>query len=332
LPLIYFILTTSDIAVKIKKPVLKVTRKELYRVIMPKILHFKNVLIFFMSIVFLVASGCKGLQKPGEFVESLRNPTSFPEIFLPEIKNIDEIVNEKALAEDENIMIIPIGKDKSSSIYLFQIRENAEMDAHYHKSHDVIMYIKKGSGILELDGSRYSVKEGMMVVIPRLSVHKFTNTGEETNIVASIFSPPFDGNDIKELRESAGIKKKKKTIYDKAMKKSRKEMKKEDEGDKKWLGLWGKDEEKVEPGKEEEGQSGDMIEEEQKILVLTEEGEQKIREARKKVKKEEKVVIDRIVLDEKLKVLQKLKDEGLISQEEFEAKRTEVISESGLKN
>ena len=75
-----------------------------------------------------------------------------------------------------------------------------------------------------------------------------------------------------------------------------------------------------------------MIEEEQKILVLTEEGKQKIREARKKVKKEEKAVIDRIVLDEKLKVLQKLKDEGLISQEEFEAKRTEVINESGLKD
>jgi len=299
---------------------------------MPKILLFKNILIFYISIIFLVASGCTGMQKPGEFVESLRNPTSFPEIFLPEIKNIDEIVNEKALAEDENVMIIPIGKDKSSSIYLFQIRENAEMDAHYHKSHDVIMYIKKGNGILELNETRHSVKEGMMVVIPRLSVHRYVNTGEVTSIVVSIFSPPFDGKDVKEFRVSAGIKKKEKNIYDKAMKKSRKEMKKEDGGDKKWLGLWGKDEEKVEPGKEEEGQSGDVIEEEQKILVLTEEGMQKVRAARQKVKKEEKAVIDRIVLDEKLKVLQKLKDEGLISQEEFEAKKAEVISESGLKD
>ena len=75
-----------------------------------------------------------------------------------------------------------------------------------------------------------------------------------------------------------------------------------------------------------------MIEEEQKILVLTEEGKQKIRDARKKVKKEEKAVIDRIVLDEKLKVLQRLKDEGLISPEEFEDKKAEVISESGLKD
>jgi quercetin dioxygenase-like cupin family protein len=297
---------------------------------MPNISLFKNILIFFISIVFLVVSGCKGMQKPGEFVESLRNPTTFPERILPEIKNIDEIVNENTLAEDENIMVIPVDKDKSSSIYLFQIRENAEMDSHYHKSHDVIMYINKGSGILVLEGSRHSVKEGMMVVIPRMNGHKFINTGEETSIIASIFSPPFKGNDIIELRESVGIKKKKKNKYDKAMKKSRREMKKDDGGGKKLFGLWGKDEEKVEPGKEEEGEASDVIEEEQKILVLTEEGEDKIREARKKVKKEENVIIDRIVLDEKLKVLQKLKDEGLISQEEFEAKKAEVISESGL--
>ena len=299
---------------------------------MPKIMLFKNILIFFLPVVFLVASGCKGMkEKPGEFIESLRNPTSFPEVFLPEIKNIDEIINEKALAEGENIMIIPIGKDKSSSIYLFQIRENAEMDAHYHKSHDMIMYIKKGSGILELDGTRHSVEEGMMVVIPRLIVHKFINIGEVTSIAVSIFSPLFEGNDIIEFEESIGIKKKK-TVYDKAMKKSKKEMKKDEGRDKKLFGLWGKDEEEIEPSKEEEWEAGDVIEEEQKILVLTEEGKQKIREARKKVKKEEKAVIDRIVLDEKLKVLQKLKDEGLISQEEFEAKRTEVINESGLKD
>lgn len=292
----------------------------------------RNVLMGFLPIVFMVAAGCVGLKKPGEFVESLRNPTSFPEIYLPEIKNIDDIVNEKGLAEDENVKIIPIGKDKSSSIYLFQIRQNAEMDAHFHKLHDEIVYIKKGSGILELNETRYSVKEGMMVVIPRLSVHKYVNTGEVTSIAVSILSPPFDGKDVKEFRVSTGIKKKKKDIFDKAMDKSRKEMKKEDGGDKKWLGLWGKDKEKAESGKEKDGQANDVIEEEQKILVLTEEGREKIREARQKVKKEEKAVIDRIVLDEKLKVLQKLKDDGLISQEEFEAKKTEIIAESGLKD
>ncbi|ODS31261.1 MAG: hypothetical protein SCARUB_03630 [Candidatus Scalindua rubra] len=295
---------------------------------MMKITFFKNMFMAFISIAFLVATGCKGLKKPGEFIESLRNPTSFPEIILPEIKNTDEIIKEKGLAEDENVKIIPIGKDKSSSIYLLQIRENAEMDAHYHKSHDEIVYIKRGSGIMELDGTRHNVKEGMMVVIPRKSVHKYVNTGEVSNIAISIFSPPFNGEDIKLVRESRGIKKKKKNIYDKIMKKS----KKEDEGEKKkWLSFWKKDEKKIDVDEEKEGQTGEAVEE-QKILVLTEEGKQKIREARQKIKEEERDVINKIILDEKLKVLQKLKDDGLISQEEFEVKRAEVISESGLKD
>lgn len=310
---------------------LKIVREDLYALVMLNITSYKYVLMAFLPVAFLAVAGCKGLQKPGEFVESLRNPTSFPEYFLPEIKNIDEIINEHGLAEDENVKVIPIGNDKSSSIYILQIRENAEMDAHYHKSHDTIVYFKKGSGILELDGTRHSVQEGMLAVIPRLSGHRYINTGEVTNVAVLIFSPPFDSKDIIVFKESAGIRKKKKNIYDKAMEKSRKELKKEEGGDRGWLGLRKKDDGE-DPGREKEGQTGDVIEEEQKILVLTEEGKQKIREARAKVKKEEKAIIDRIILDEKLKVLQELKDDGSISQEEFEAKKTEITSKSGLKD
>lgn len=298
---------------------------------MPNITLYKYVLMAFLPVAFLAVAGCKGLQKPGEFVESLRNPTSFPEYFLPEIKNIDEIVNKHGLTEDENVKVIPIGKDKSSSTYILQIRENAEMDSHYHKSHDVLVYFKRGSGILELEGTRHSVQEGMLAVIPRLSGHRYINTGEVTNVAVLIFTPSFDSNDIQVLKESVGIKKKKKNIYEKAMDKSKREMKKEDGGGRGWLGLL-KKEDKEDPGREKEGQTGDVIEDEQKILVLTEEGEQKIREARAKVKKEEKAIIDRIILDEKLKVLQELKDDGSISQEEFEAKKAEITSKSGLKD
>ncbi|MCP4267990.1 MAG: hypothetical protein GY777_20870 [Candidatus Brocadiaceae bacterium] len=50
-----------------------------------------------------------------------------------------------------------------------------------------------------------------------------------------------------------------------------------------------------------------------------------------KVKEKEDTMIDKIVLDEKLKMLQKLRREGLISDKEFEAKMNEVISEGGVK-
>ena len=289
----------------------------------------KNVILLIISASVFVVCGCMATKKSGEFVESLRNPTSFPEVFLPEIKYIDDIVEEKSLQEDENVMIIPLGKDKSTSVYLFQIRQGAEMDTHSHKAHDEILYIEQGSGVIALDGTRHIVKEGMIVMIPRQTVHKYINTGKETSITVSMFSPPFDGKDIKVFENDISYKRKKKTVYDKAMKKSVKELKKEKGEEKKWFGLRKKDEEGADT-KSGEGEEGGYIPEEQKILVLTDEGREKIREARKKVNAEEKAIIDKIVLDEKLMVLQRLKLDGLISDKEFEKTKAEIIEESGL--
>jgi quercetin dioxygenase-like cupin family protein len=269
------------------------------------------------------------MEKPSEFVESLRNPTSFPEIFFPATKDIDEIVKENKLAEGENIKVIPIGESKSTSVYLIQVRGNAEMDAHYHKLHDEMVYVKKGSGVLELDGTRYGIRDGMLLVIPRMTVHKFVNTGNESNIAISVFSPPFDGEDIELIKESHQIKKKKRTIYDKGMKEREKEKAAEEGKKKKWLGLWKDDEKKVESDKGREVKVGEAIEE-QKMLVLTEEGKQKIKEVQQKISEEERRLIKTMVLNEKLKVLQRLKKDGLINQEEFDAKRHEIMSESGL--
>ena len=322
-----FILTLSYIAVKIENPYqVRVGGKESYTVIMPKKTLIKTLVLLIISASVLVVCGCMVTKKPGEFVESLRNPTSFPEIFSPEIKYIDEIIDEKSLAEDENIKIIPLGKDKSTSVYLFQIRQDAEMDTHYHKAHDEILYIKKGSGILALDGTRHAVKEGMVVMIPRSSIHKYINTGKETSITISMFSPPFDGKDIKVIKDPISYTKKKKTVYDKAMKKSERELRKEKGEEKKWFGLWGKDEEE-DSG---DGEEGGVMPEEQKILVLTEEGRERVREARRKVNAEEKAIIDKIILHEKLMVLQRLKLDGLISDKEFEITKAEIIKESGL--
>ena len=287
----------------------------------------KTIILLTTSALVLVICGCMATKKSGEFVESLRNPTSFPEIFLPEIKYIDDIVEEKSLGEDEDVMIIPLGQDKSTSIYLFQIRQGAEMETHSHKSHDEILYVKQGSGILALDGVRHVVKEGMIVMLPRKTVHKYINTGSETSTTISMFSPPFDGKDIKVFKNDIDFTRKKKNVYDKMMKKSVKEFKKEKGEERKWFGLRKKDGDVAEPG---EGEEGDYIPEEQKILVLTDEGREKIREARRKVTDEENVIIDKIVLDEKLMVLQRLRLDGLISDEEFEKTKAEIIEESGL--
>jgi quercetin dioxygenase-like cupin family protein len=222
----FYILTTLSITAKIKimyiRPETYSNDKKPARMAwsgwcVPVVSHW-GLKVFFLFVCFLIVSGCKTIEKPSEFVESLRNPTSFPEIFFPATKDIDEIVKENKLAEDENIKVIPIGESKSTSVYLIQVRGNAEMDAHYHKLHDEMVYVKKGSGVLMLDGTRYGIRDGMLLIIPRMTVHKFINTGSELNIAISVFSPTFNGEDIELIAESHQIEKKKRTIYDKVMK------------------------------------------------------------------------------------------------------------------
>ena len=98
-------MTTLSITAKIK---IMYIRPEIYsngKKCVPVISHWR-LKVFFLFVFFLIVSGCKTIEKPSEFVESLRNPTSFPEIFFPATKDIDEIVKENKLAEDENIKVI----------------------------------------------------------------------------------------------------------------------------------------------------------------------------------------------------------------------------------
>lgn len=284
------------------------------------ILHSSLKVLLAVSLILVF--GCKTVQKKAsEFVEELKNPTVFPEVFSPSVEDLNEVLKENILAEGDNVKIVPLGVHKNMNAYLIQIRENAEMDAHYHKLHDEVIYIVKGSGIIELHGARNNVKDGTLLIIPRKTVHRFINTGGETSVLVAFFSPPFDGEDMKVLEVSSKIKKKKRTVYDKAIDESKKEV---ESGGGNWLTFWKNDEKKVGP---EEVLAGEEVEE-QNMLIMTEEERHKVEEAQEKISEEKRKVIKNMILNEKLKVLQQLNDDGLLNQEEYDAKRAEIVSES----
>lgn len=146
--------------------------------------------------------GCTTVRYyPVNFVESLQHPTKFPDVFSSNVQNIEDVADKNPLGENEEVKITDVGENKNSSMHLIQIRENGELRPHYHKRHDEVIYVKKGSGIATLDGTRYLVKPGSILQIPSKTVHKFLNTGGEPFIGVSIFSPPFDGRDEKTIKE-----------------------------------------------------------------------------------------------------------------------------------
>ncbi|MEP9411923.1 MAG: SHOCT domain-containing protein [Candidatus Brocadia sp.] len=164
--------------------------------------YIKTFFCISLSLPILVFSGCTTVKYyPVNFVESLQHPTKFPVVFSPNVQSIEEIVNKNPLGENEDVKITDVGENKNSSMHLIQVRENGELRPHYHKRHDEVIYVKKGSGIATLDGTRYLVKPGSVLQIPSKTVHKFLNTGGEKFVAVSIFSPSFDGRDEKIIRE-----------------------------------------------------------------------------------------------------------------------------------
>lgn len=150
---------------------------------------------------------------PPNFVESLKHPTKFPEVFTFNVQNIEEVIEKNPLGENEEVKITDVGENKNSSMHLIQVRANGEIHPHYHKRHDEVIYVKKGSGIATLDDTRYVVKPGSILQVPLKTVHRFLNTGNETFVAVSIFSPPFDGKDekkikVKKKRERAAVEEK----------------------------------------------------------------------------------------------------------------------------
>lgn len=286
-----------------------------------------------LLILSLILIGCTTVRYyPVNFVESLQHPTKFPEVFSSNVQNIEEVANKNPLGENEDIKITDVGENKNSSMHLVQIRENGELHPHYHKRHDEVIYVKKGSGIATLDGTRYLIKSGSILQIPSKTVHKFLNTGGEPFMAVSIFSPPFDGRDEKTIKEKKkpdrGVKDEKRL----AMKKSEKATERNQASSEKEF----TDEEiktsaiksqtvaeqKLDKSVQEEWNSNT----EKKSLSPKKVSLTENKKKPKGVITDEEPAINIEDLHEKLTKLSELKEEGIISAEEYEGKKDALVA------
>ncbi len=289
-----------------------------------------------LLVLLFVGIGCTTVKYyPSNFVESLKHPTKFPDIFDFSVQNIEDVVEKNPLLEGEDVKITDVGENRNSSMHVLQLRENTEYSSHYHKRHDEVIYVKKGNAIAILDGTRYMVKSGSILQIPSKTVHKFVNTGDEAFMAISIFSPPFDGRDQKFTQKE----------------------KKTDRGAKEEKRLAGVTAKKIKEEVEvssEEGTEKEIIEETEKVATAEEGMKEKaalplsdVRDfqtkkegtasydyltlkerGKKKAKNAESVEppeVDIVSLHEKLTRLLKLKEEGIISADEYEKKKDALI-------
>ncbi|MBI5875175.1 MAG: cupin domain-containing protein [Deltaproteobacteria bacterium] len=112
-----------------------------------------------------------------------------------------EIVRGNPISKDENIKVTPIFNNQDSSHFIIQIRDREK--PHIHETHDLTVIVKKGKGVLHLGKDELPMRRGDIAFIPRGILHYFVNTDSEPSVAYVIFTPFYDGRDMKPVDDGA---------------------------------------------------------------------------------------------------------------------------------
>ena len=86
---------------------------------------------------------------------------------------------------------------KHSQLVLMSLKPKEEIGLETHPENDQFLRIEGGKGRVEIDGSKYQVKDGDAVVIPAGAKHNVVNTSSEEELkIYTIYSPPHHKDGI----------------------------------------------------------------------------------------------------------------------------------------
>ena len=110
-------------------------------------------------------------------------------------KTLDRLKWENTMQPDENISKNLILQTDFSSTHLIRIRGSEKR--HVHEFHDSTVFFQSGTGRMYLGKSSFNVGPGAVIFIPHGVEHYFVNGGNEPATAIAVFSPSFDGQDVK---------------------------------------------------------------------------------------------------------------------------------------
>ena len=86
---------------------------------------------------------------------------------------------------------------KHSQLVLMTLQPKQEIGLETHPDNDQFLRFEGGSGRVEIDGNKYTVKDGDAVIVPAGAKHNVTNTSaSETLHLYTIYSPPHHKDQI----------------------------------------------------------------------------------------------------------------------------------------
>ena len=104
-----------------------------------------------------------------------------------------DVQQEIARSSGKDVSISDLGRTAWVSHHVAVVR--TEERPHYHRFHDLTVFVLQGQGTLNVEQRSIEMKPGDVAHVQRGTPHFFRNTGKEPAVAAVVFSPPFDGRD-----------------------------------------------------------------------------------------------------------------------------------------
>jgi quercetin dioxygenase-like cupin family protein len=130
-----------------------------------------------MIALFLVLSFCG--------MSSAQTPNTVDQL----LTQVDDILDANPLKAGEKLQMINVAQDDTVSFYLARFAEGGEVKPHFHKTHDEVVYVIKGSGQMLVNDKWVDVKPGSVHFNPMNKVHATKNIGKDPLVIFSLFTP-----------------------------------------------------------------------------------------------------------------------------------------------
>ncbi|HYA13611.1 MAG TPA: cupin domain-containing protein [Syntrophales bacterium] len=111
------------------------------------------------------------------------------------ITQIDDILKANPLKAGDKVQMINIVQDDTTTINVARFVEGAEVKPHFHKTHNEMIYVLKGSGQELINDKWIDIKPGSFHFNPMNKVHATKNTGKGELVFFSIFIPSMKETD-----------------------------------------------------------------------------------------------------------------------------------------
>jgi quercetin dioxygenase-like cupin family protein len=109
--------------------------------------------------------------------------------------NVEEILQANPLKAGEKVQMINIAQDDTVSLFVVRLIEGSVVRKHFHKTHDETIYVAKGTGQLFIDDKWVDLKPGSLHFTPMGKVHSTRNTGNESLVFITVFTPAMKETD-----------------------------------------------------------------------------------------------------------------------------------------